>query len=79
MCRFVRISSLIHMVNLRVLAELQSNDDPIWTYFDTHHKHILDVMNKSYRASINVVQGEPQGERNSHICKLTVGSKNPEN
>ncbi|KAF8899761.1 exocyst complex component sec5 [Gymnopilus junonius] len=42
---------------LEVLSELQSNDDPVWTYFDTHHKHILDAMNKSYRASANVVQG----------------------
>ncbi|PPQ75995.1 hypothetical protein CVT26_005947, partial [Gymnopilus dilepis] len=56
---------------LEVLAELQSNDDPIWTYFDTHHKHILDAMNKSYRSSVNVVQGEPHGERNCHIRKLT--------
>jgi len=45
----------------RILLDLQSNDDPVWTYFDTHHKHILDAMNKTYRSSVGSVEGEPSG------------------
>ncbi|KAF8970220.1 exocyst complex component Sec5-domain-containing protein [Flammula alnicola] len=46
---------------LEVLLELQSNDDPVWTYFDSHHKHILDRMNKAYRSSVGAIEGAPEG------------------
>ncbi|KDR72595.1 hypothetical protein GALMADRAFT_252744 [Galerina marginata CBS 339.88] len=45
---------------LEVLLELQSSDEPVWTYFDTHHKHILDGMNKAYRSSVSGVQATIQ-------------------
>ena len=40
-----------------MLVELQSNDDPVWTYFDNHHRNILDRMNKVYRASVSTIEG----------------------
>lgn len=44
----------------RVLLELQSNDDPVWMYFDNHHKYILDQMNTSYRSSVAALEGAPK-------------------
>jgi len=41
----------------RTLLELQSSDDPVWTYFDSHHTHIMDKMSGSYRSSIKLVEG----------------------
>ncbi|TFK41615.1 exocyst complex component Sec5-domain-containing protein [Crucibulum laeve] len=41
---------------LEVLLELQSNDDPVWTYFDSQHKDILNRMNKAYRTSITTIE-----------------------
>ncbi|KAI3602858.1 exocyst protein [Moniliophthora roreri] len=40
---------------LELLLELSSSDDPVWTYFDSQHKHILDQMNKAYRSSVVAV------------------------
>lgn len=31
-------------------------EDPVWTFFDTQHKFILDQMKKSYLAAVAVVQ-----------------------
>ncbi|KAG2003313.1 hypothetical protein CC2G_003924 [Coprinopsis cinerea AmutBmut pab1-1] len=42
---------------LEILLELQSTDEPVWTYFDSHHKHIIDEMNKAYRSSVNAIEG----------------------
>ncbi|KAK7036624.1 Exocyst complex component S5 [Paramarasmius palmivorus] len=44
-----------HEKTLELLLELSSNDDPMWTYFDSQHKHILDQMNKAYRSSVVAV------------------------
>lgn len=41
---------------LETLLELQSSDDPVWTYFDSHHTHIMDKMSGSYRSSIKLVE-----------------------
>jgi len=41
----------------RTLLELQTSDDPVWTYFDSHHTHIMDKMSGSYRSSIKLVEG----------------------
>ncbi|KAF9564481.1 hypothetical protein CPC08DRAFT_788512 [Agrocybe pediades] len=49
-----------HEKTLEILLDLQSNDDPVWTYFDTHHKHILDAMNKTYRVSVGAVEATIQ-------------------
>lgn len=41
---------------LEMLSELQSTEDPVWTYFDSHHKHILDQMTKVYQSSVGTVE-----------------------
>lgn len=51
----------------RVLLELQTNDDPVWMYFDNHHKHILSQMNTSYRSSVATIEGIPELGVNSHL------------
>ncbi|KAF8999104.1 exocyst complex component sec5 [Cyathus striatus] len=45
---------------LEVLIELQSSDDPVWTYFDSQHKHILDQMNSTYRTAVVAVEATIQ-------------------
>ncbi|RXW20181.1 hypothetical protein EST38_g5679 [Candolleomyces aberdarensis] len=42
---------------LEILLELQSTDEPVWTYFDSHHKHIIDEMNKSYSTALTSIEG----------------------
>jgi exocyst complex component 2 len=50
----------------RVLSELQSSDEPVWMYFDSHHKHILDQMTNVYQFSMATIEGKPEGESFSH-------------
>lgn len=50
---------------LEILLELQSTDEPVWTYFDSHHKHIIDEMNKAYRSSVLVIEGILRKANNS--------------
>ncbi|KAF8886545.1 exocyst complex component sec5 [Infundibulicybe gibba] len=45
-----------------ILLELQANDDPVWTYFDSQHRYILNQMNESYRTSLAQVQAQCEGE-----------------
>ncbi|CAA7268370.1 unnamed protein product [Cyclocybe aegerita] len=45
---------------LEVLLELQSNDDPVWTYFDSHHKHIMNAMSTAYRSSVRAIEAAIQ-------------------
>lgn len=62
-----------HPVFFRVLSELQSSDDPAWTYFDSHHKHILDQMTNVYHSSVGTMEGKPERELfPSNNVRLTV-------
>jgi hypothetical protein len=37
-------------------------EDPVWIYFDSQHKCILEKMRKSYQAAVAVVKGmSPSG------------------
>jgi hypothetical protein len=31
-------------------------EDPVWIYFDSQHKFILEKMRKSYQAAVTVVR-----------------------
>ncbi|KAF8157048.1 exocyst complex component sec5 [Crassisporium funariophilum] len=42
---------------LETLLELQSNDDPVWMYFDSHHTQIMNTMSQTYRSSVQVIDG----------------------
>ncbi|KAF9068906.1 exocyst complex component Sec5-domain-containing protein [Rhodocollybia butyracea] len=40
---------------LDLLVELPFTEDPAWTYFDSQHKYILELMNKTFRISTAAV------------------------
>ncbi|KAJ7599226.1 exocyst complex component sec5 [Mycena floridula] len=44
-----------HEKTIELLLELPINEDPVWTFFDSQHKHILDQMNKAYRSSVSAI------------------------
>ncbi|KAJ6631115.1 exocyst complex component Sec5-domain-containing protein [Mycena sp. CBHHK59/15] len=41
-----------HEKTLEILLELQTNDDPVWTYFDSQHAYIIKQMNVSYKTAV---------------------------
>ncbi|KDR72646.1 hypothetical protein GALMADRAFT_73791 [Galerina marginata CBS 339.88] len=43
---------------LETLLELHTNDEPVWTYFDSHHTHIMDRMSAAYRAGIKAIDSQ---------------------
>ncbi|KAK0446022.1 exocyst complex component sec5 [Desarmillaria tabescens] len=45
-----------HEKTIELLLDLPTNEDPAWTYFDSQHKYIIAQMNKTYRASLDVVK-----------------------
>ncbi|KAG2139268.1 exocyst complex component Sec5-domain-containing protein [Suillus clintonianus] len=38
---------------IEILLELNVPEDPIWTYFDSQHKHIMDRMSAAYRTGVS--------------------------
>ncbi|KAF8222395.1 hypothetical protein L208DRAFT_1413490 [Tricholoma matsutake] len=44
-----------HEKTMEILLDLQPTDDPIWTFFDSQHKHILEQMNKGYQAAVAAI------------------------
>jgi len=46
--------------------DLQLTDDPIWLYFDSHHKQIIDEMNRAYQAAVRSIEGMTQRANVSH-------------
>ncbi|KAG6888464.1 hypothetical protein C0992_008432 [Termitomyces sp. T32_za158] len=45
-----------HEKTIEVLLDLPAGDDPIWIYFDSQHKHILEAMKKTYLFGTAVIQ-----------------------
>nr|GAT42751.1 predicted protein [Mycena chlorophos] len=41
---------------LDILMDLQANDDPIWTYFDSQHTYIMKQMNASYKTAMLAIK-----------------------
>ncbi len=41
------------LVGRRILLELDPSDDPVWIFFDTHHRHILQLLRTSTESSIS--------------------------
>jgi exocyst complex component 2 len=54
--KFKKSNILINYI--RILLELGSSDEPIWTYFDSQYKHILEQMNVSYQSALANIRGE---------------------
>ncbi|KAG2106117.1 exocyst complex component Sec5-domain-containing protein [Suillus cothurnatus] len=42
---------------IEILLELNVPEDPIWTYFDSQHKRIMDRMNAAYRTGVANIDG----------------------
>ncbi|KAG6831153.1 hypothetical protein H0H87_006083 [Tephrocybe sp. NHM501043] len=40
---------------IEVLLDLQAGDDPLWMYFDSQHKHILDEMRNTHRSATAMI------------------------
>ncbi|EGO29432.1 hypothetical protein SERLADRAFT_445247 [Serpula lacrymans var. lacrymans S7.9] len=41
---------------IEILLELNTTEDPVWTYFDSQHKYIVDQMNKTYHSATSHIQ-----------------------
>ncbi|EIN08849.1 hypothetical protein PUNSTDRAFT_143551 [Punctularia strigosozonata HHB-11173 SS5] len=41
---------------IEILLELETAEDPAWTYLDSQHQHILEKMNRAYRVSTATVE-----------------------
>ncbi|KAJ7039787.1 exocyst complex component sec5 [Mycena alexandri] len=41
---------------LELLMDIQTNDDPVWTYFDSQHKYIIKQMNTSYKTAVSSIR-----------------------
>jgi exocyst complex component 2 len=78
---------------IEILLELNVPEDPIWTYFDSQHKRIMDRMNAAYRtgvANIDATKSRTAPELSSpdslrqilgaqlQVCILALESKAPE-
>ena len=37
--------------------DLNTAEDPMWTFFDSQHKYITDQMNTAYKTAVAKVQG----------------------
>ncbi|KIK44226.1 hypothetical protein CY34DRAFT_11230 [Suillus luteus UH-Slu-Lm8-n1] len=42
---------------IEILLELNVPEDPIWTYFDSQHKRIMDRMSAAYRTGVSNTDG----------------------
>lgn len=40
---------------IEILLELNVPEDPIWTYFDSQHKRIMDRMSAAYRTGVSII------------------------
>lgn len=40
----------------RILLELDPSDDPVWIFFDTQHRHILQLLRTSAEASMSRIR-----------------------
>ncbi|KAJ7151147.1 exocyst complex component sec5 [Mycena filopes] len=41
---------------LELLMDIQTNEDPVWTYFDSQHKYIIKQMNTSYKTAVSSIR-----------------------
>ncbi|KAJ6484343.1 exocyst complex component sec5 [Mycena vitilis] len=41
---------------LELLMDVQTNEDPVWTYFDSQHAYIIKQMNTSYKTAVSSIR-----------------------
>lgn len=78
---------------IEILLELNVPEDPIWTYFDSQHKRIMDRMSAAYRAGVSNIDAtkarttpelsSPNALRQIlaaqlQVCIVALESKTPE-
>ncbi|KAG2066032.1 hypothetical protein BDR04DRAFT_1082425 [Suillus decipiens] len=78
---------------IEILLELNVPEDPIWTYFDSQHKRIMDRMNVTYRSGVSNIDAtksrtapelsSPNALRQIlsaqlQVCTVALESKAPE-
>ncbi|KAF8553802.1 hypothetical protein OG21DRAFT_1603880 [Imleria badia] len=78
---------------IEILLELNTSEDPIWTYFDSHHTHVMKQINTSYRSGVEAINntlsqvppemGDPDGFNASlksqlQLCLASLETKQPE-
>ncbi|KAF8189841.1 exocyst complex component Sec5-domain-containing protein [Mycena galopus ATCC 62051] len=57
---------------LELLMDIQTNEDPVWTYFDSQHTYIIKQMNTSYKTSVTSIRAsleksEPDAASPDHL------------
>ncbi|KAJ7136006.1 exocyst complex component Sec5-domain-containing protein [Mycena epipterygia] len=60
---------------LEILLELQTNDDPVWTYFDSQHSYIIKQMNTSFKTNVGTIRAalektEPDAASQDNITSI---------
>ncbi|KAF8434522.1 exocyst complex component Sec5-domain-containing protein [Boletus edulis BED1] len=78
---------------IEILLELNTSEDPIWTYFDSQHTHVMKQINTSYRSSVEATNNalgkvppeisDPEGFNASlksqlQLCLASLETKQPE-
>lgn len=43
-------------ITCRILLELDPSDDPVWIFFDTQHRHILQLLRSSADSSMSRIR-----------------------
>ena len=44
--------------HIRILMELGSADDSVWTYFDNQHNYILGQMGHAYKTALSAIRSK---------------------
>ncbi|KAJ7770499.1 exocyst complex component sec5 [Mycena metata] len=60
---------------LELLMDIQTNDDPVWTYFDSQHKYIIKQMNTSYKTATSSIRtalekSEPDNASSDNLTSI---------
>ncbi|KAG9311750.1 exocyst complex component Sec5-domain-containing protein [Chiua virens] len=78
---------------IEILLELNPSEDPIWTYFDSQHTHVMKQINASYRSGVEKINNalnrssietvDPDGLNASlksqlQLCLAALETKQPE-
>lgn len=58
----------------RILLELNSNEDPMWKYFDSQHAFIMKQMKEVYQSASASVKGACDGVQFIPSLKLFISS-----
>ncbi|KAJ6571717.1 exocyst complex component Sec5-domain-containing protein [Mycena capillaripes] len=45
-----------HEKTLELLMDIQTNEDPVWTFFDSQHAYIIKQMNTSYKTAVSSIR-----------------------